>query len=114
MKVETVSAALVVLGIVTVGFGQSADSWVGQKVVVSSPSTVLKIGRDVVATGAEYRVFRVERVQGPWLWVVAHDVRGWVKPGQVIPIDRALDQYNREIQSNPGAFWAYGDRGNLW
>ena len=53
----------------------------------------------------------VERAEGPWLWVVAGDVRGWVKAADVIPFDRAIDHFTAEIRDHPQSGWAYQMRG---
>ncbi len=84
---------------------QSASSWIGVK-VIPKHKVVLKIGRQVVDTGGRHHVYTVERADGPWLWVVAGERKGWVKAHDVFTLDQALDYCGRTLQSNPATSWA--------
>ena len=87
------------------GPGQAQDAWVGQRVIT-------KFGRD----RRDFGVYRVERMSGPWLWLIAEweGSSGWAKATDVVPFDRAIDYYTGEIQANPGSAWAYIGRGVIW
>ncbi len=70
--------------------GQEKDPWSG-KTVVTKNSTPLRVGDQVVDDGGTFRVYKVERVNGDWLWLVSGSVAGWARPGDVIPYDEAID-----------------------
>jgi tetratricopeptide (TPR) repeat protein len=92
---------------------QKPDAQVGSQVVLKSPSVVLKVGKRVVAHNDVYRVYNVARVNGPWLWVRAAGVNGWVHTKDVVPFDRAIDYFTGVVDSKPSA-WAYLMRGLIW
>jgi tetratricopeptide (TPR) repeat protein len=110
-----------VLGIVAVlGFAgptsaQTAELRIGTEVLLDSPDTDLKVSSQVVATGAAHRLYRVGRISGDWLWIVAGDVKGWVRTNEVTTFSEAMERYDKEIASSPySAGAAYFNRGNLW
>jgi Tfp pilus assembly protein PilF len=101
--------------------------WVGQR-VITKVGTVLQVGRTVVSdegrsrdfavSGHDPRIFcvyRVERVNGPWLWLTAEreGAEGWVRVENVIPFDRAIDYFTSEIRANPSSV-SYVRRGVIW
>jgi tetratricopeptide (TPR) repeat protein len=86
----------------------------GDLVVLASTDDALKIGSRVVATGAIHRVYTVDRVNGPWLFLEAEDVAGWAKADQVIPFDRALARATEAIESGSPTAADYNARGLLW
>ena len=67
--------------------GQETSRWVGQR-VITKLRTVLKVGNQIVVI-KQFNVYHVERVNGPWLWLVDErlGVSGWVKVEQVILYD---------------------------
>jgi tetratricopeptide (TPR) repeat protein len=88
---------------------------VGTEVLLRSPQTELKVGPKVVATGAAHRLYHVALIRGEWVWIVAGDVRGWVRPDEVVTFREAMADYDRRIGECPhAAGWAYFQRGNLW
>jgi tetratricopeptide (TPR) repeat protein len=88
---------------------------IGNEVLLRSPQTELKVGSQVVATGAAHRLYRVVHIRGDWLWIVAGDVGGWVRQGEVVTFEQAMEEYDRRIASAPHeAGWAFFQRGNLW
>ena len=91
---------------------QAASPWVGTK-VVTKQKTVLKIRGTVVDDEKEHRIYTVETVNGDWLWLVSGSVAGWVRSGEVVPFDQAIDYYTRFIQAGQGD-WAYNMRGLIW
>ncbi len=61
------------------------------------------------------RVYRVEHVNGEWLWL-QHEksgIAGWVQSKYVIPYEQAVDYYTGLIRSNPSAS-LYSSRGFVW
>jgi tetratricopeptide (TPR) repeat protein len=88
---------------------------VGTEVLLASRDTDLKVGNQVVATGAAHRLYRIARIQDNWLWIVAGDISGWVQQSEVITFTAAMKDYDERISSSPySAGWAYFQRGNLW
>ena len=98
--------------------------WVGRR-VFTRYGTLLKVGRQVVddegrgraraASGKDRRasrVYRVERAEGPWLWLVSETqgASGWVKAADVVPSEWAVDVATAAIRANPAAA-AYISRG---
>ena len=91
---------------------QDASPWIGTK-VVTKQKTVLKAGDQAVDEGKTHRVYTVERVDGPSLWLVSGPVAGWVRADQVVPFDQALDYFSRFTYTEAAA-WAYAMRGIIW
>ena len=122
-----VVAALVVLVLGAArAHGQAAEGWVGQRVVTQF-GALLKVGRQVVedpgrgtrpggAVRDVFRIYRVERASGRWLWLVAENegVRGWAPVTQVVPYERAIAYFTTAIRANSRDRSAYIRRGNLW
>ena len=88
-------------------FGQDNSAWVGKRVITHF-GAVLQIGNQVVddekrsinlsVSGKDrntLRVYRVEQINGNWLWLKAEKegVEGWVKAEYVIPYDQAIDYF---------------------
>ncbi|HWE37408.1 MAG TPA: tetratricopeptide repeat protein [Isosphaeraceae bacterium] len=110
-----------------VATARAEDGWVGKR-VITRYGTVLKVGKQVVddedrsrnlALGHERRIsriYRVERVQGTWLWLVAEggEARGWVKVEQVIALDGAVAFFTNELRSRPQSPSLYLRRGQAW
>ena len=92
--------------------GEQASDWLGQR-VITRIGTPLKIGRQIVDDGKDearsstgvVRIYRVERVQGPWLRLVPEHVgkRGWAKAAQVVPYDKAIDYFTEAIRLDPAS-----------
>jgi serine/threonine-protein kinase len=91
--------------------GGENDRLVGTQVIARTREATLKVGAAVVARGDIHRVYRVERAEGPWLWVAADGIRGWIQAAEVIPFDRAIDYFTAEIANHPENPWAYQMRG---
>lgn len=104
-----------------------ADAWVGER-VITRYGTVLRVGDKIVDDGGRranlsrgrdqvaFRVYKVERANGPWLWIVPErtGVAGWVKAEDLIPLDHAVDRYTDEINAHPQDPARYNARGNAW
>jgi len=107
--------------------GNDGGGWVGKR-VFTRYGTTLRIGSKVVddegrdraqsASGKDrrtFRVYRVEHVESPWLWLVSETqgASGWVKAGDVIPCDQAIDHASAAIGTNPSSA-TYVSRGLAW
>src|SRR3954464_6043428 len=51
--------------------GAAGEVKVGSRVIVRSRDTLLRVVDKAVTQGDTHFVFRVERAEGPWLWVIA-------------------------------------------
>ncbi len=107
------------------GVGQTNSSWIGQR-VITHYGAVFKIGNQVVddekrdtnlaVSGHDrnsFRVYRVEHVNGGWLWLKAEKegVEGWVQAEYVIPYSQAIDYFTTQIRANPNDHTWYICRG---
>jgi Tfp pilus assembly protein PilF len=86
----------------------------GDRVVLASIDDVLKIEARIVASGAVHRVYTVGKVNGPWLWLEAEDLAGWIKGDRVLPFDQALERASDRIASGNASANDYLTRGLLW
>jgi tetratricopeptide (TPR) repeat protein len=126
-RLVAISAAVLVLAPVP-GRGQGVDPWVGKR-VITHYGAQLKVGNQVVDDEGrshdltvvgrdrnDFRVYRVERTNGPWLWLVEEKgtARGWVTSEWVIPYDQAIDYYTNQIRANPGDSTNYVKRASVW
>src|SRR4051794_17572698 len=73
----------------------------GSRVILRSRETPLKVGSKVVSRGDTHWVYRVDRADGPWLWVVAEGARGWVRATDVIPFEQAIDHFTTVLRTQP-------------
>jgi hypothetical protein len=85
----------------------------GDRVVLASIDDVLKIEARIVASGAVHRVYTVGKVNGPWLWLEAEDLAGWIKGDRVLPFDQALERASDRIASGNASANDYLTRGLL-
>jgi tetratricopeptide (TPR) repeat protein len=105
---------------------QDGSGWIGERVVLQFWS-VLRVGHQVVdnqtleATSrgglrGAFRIYKVEQVNGPWLWLKGENERvaGWILAAEVIPYDQAIDYYTNQIRANPSNVEAYLSRGHIW
>ncbi len=105
---------------------QEAGGWLGKRVLLQFNS-VLRVGDTVVddqkreARGRggpreTRRIYRVDQVNGPWLWLQAEGEvgAGWILAAEVIPYDGAIDYFTNQIRANPANGSAYTSRGHLW
>ena len=70
--------------------------------VVAKAKTVLRIGNTVVDGDKVYRSYKVDQVNGDWLWLVSvSGLVGWVRSGDVVPFEQAIDYFTQEIHQNP-------------
>ena len=84
----------------------------GQRVILQFDS-VLRVGNAVVDNqkrvarsrgGARNtaRIYRVEQVNGPWLWLKAEEegASGWIRAAEVIRYDQAIDYFTNQIRAS--------------
>ena len=86
----------------------------GDVVVLGSPEAVLRVKDRTVASGEVHRVFTVGKRSGKWLWLEAEDVAGWIDAAEVLPLDLALKEADRRVESGGATAEALHDRGLLW
>ena len=107
------AVVLVVLFTASFTNAQNISQWVGQR-VITKYGTPLRFGSQVVYVDTVFRVYKVDRVKGDWLWLVAGGVSGWVRSSEVVPFDHAVDYYTQEIRANPGSASLYVFLGMNW
>ncbi len=56
----------------------------------------------------------MDRVNGPWLWIVAGEHKGWVQESDVVSLARAAKFFSERLGAEPKAAWAYARRGAVW
>jgi len=94
-------------------FGQAASPWIGQKVVTKYQTPLVVAGRGGDPDHA-HRIYKVEKAQGRWLRLVSDQASGWITVAQVVPFERAISFYTKEIRDNPRPSRAYVERGLIW
>lgn len=114
MKTPLMCCVAAYLAMVGWADAQTKDRWIGRRVFTQF-GTVLKVGNVVVddekrtdnlrVSGHDVRasrVYRVEHVNGEWLWLQDEKsgVSGWVQSRYVIPYEEAIDHYTNLIRSN--------------
>jgi tetratricopeptide (TPR) repeat protein len=82
------------------------------EVVMKSLETKLRVDDRFVDTGREFLRYRVEQVQGEWLWLVAErGTRGSANRRHVIPAGEAISYFSEAIAREPRSSKAYRMRG---
>jgi tetratricopeptide (TPR) repeat protein len=81
----------------------------GTWVLARNQGLALKVGAQPVAVGRDRHLFRVDRVQGDWLWLVAGSVKGWTRSADVVAVDQAEAVFTAEIQRRPDS-WLHVQR----
>jgi len=115
-----VAVALVLILIAAMPIGspaqQPADNgWIGKRVVQRYRGFQLQIDHQVIDPKA-IKTYRVERVNGGWLWLQPENggVSGWAGAGQVVPVDQAIAVFTDDIRANPGDPHGYIMRATIW
>lgn len=100
-----VTALMAILALAQLARGADDQTWVGRRVMIKRVEVRPQIGKQ--PTGDPLRtIFTVEKVQSEWLWVG----EGWVRSGDVVPVEDAAAWFDQELQKRPTAF-AYLGRG---
>ena len=89
---------------------QGTDAWSGARVMARVSETKLKVGETVSARLNAGSVFRVDRVNGDWLWVDSGNIRGWVKKADVVAFDQAIPYFSEVIRAEPENAFAFVSR----
>ncbi len=107
-------AATIAAGIAASGDASVVGLETGSEVVPASPGLRLRTG-DREISPAPGAALKIEQIQGGRLLVELPDgrSRGWVDADQVIPVDRALEHFDRAITENSRDAWLYASRASL-
>ncbi len=81
--------------------GLPGGSLLGKR-VVTKYTAPLKRDNGAVAEDDWFRVYTVEKVDGDRLRLSGEGISGWVDADDVVPLDRAVAFYTREIRNAPG------------
>ena len=93
---------------------QQEGDWVGKRVVQKYPGFQLEKG--VTDTKHALKTYRVERVNGPWLWLraVGEGLSGWAPADHVVPVEQAVEFFTGYIRLHPADVHAYTMRAKIW
>ena len=81
-------------------------------VVMKSIDTKLLVDGRVVDPRGEFFHYRVENVNGDWLWLVSEvGIRGWARRQDVVPVGGAIDYFSEAIAREPRSARAHYMRG---
>jgi tetratricopeptide (TPR) repeat protein len=89
------------------------NDWIGKRVVPKYQDFKLKIENQVIDP-KWIATYRVEHVNGPWLWLYATQLHGWALADQVVPVEQAIEFFTDYIRSNPGDAHGYIRRAIIW
>lgn len=94
----------------------AAKPLIGRRVVQKANDFALHIEDRVVDRKRVIHFYRVELVEGPWLWVraEANGFSGWALSSQVVAVDEAVDFFTRQIRENPADIFPYVMRAMVW
>jgi tetratricopeptide (TPR) repeat protein len=93
---------------------RAEDDWVGQRVVPKEREFVLHLDDELVEPSRKaIAIYRVERADGPTLWLQAEGRRlsGSARAEDVIPVERAIAYFTERLRAHPTDAWAYAMRG---
>jgi tetratricopeptide (TPR) repeat protein len=80
------------------GAARELSPWLGQEVVIKSPEATPSAFADSAGT---HRRYRVERVDGEWLWIAAGDTGDWIKAADVVPAAEAERYFTDQLRQKP-------------
>jgi tetratricopeptide (TPR) repeat protein len=95
---------------------QGEGSWLGRRVVQKSSDFALRIEDQIVDRRRFILFYRVEKVNGPWLWLndEGKGVSGWVKADQVVAFEEANSFFSERIRANREDAFAYVMRAAIY
>jgi tetratricopeptide (TPR) repeat protein len=93
---------------------QTGNEWIGKRVVQKADRFNLRIGNSVVDIKRRYLTYKVEQVNGPWLWLHAGQFKGWALAAEVVPVEQAIEHFTNAIRANPADCFAYTMRAEIW
>ena len=86
---------------------QDNQGWLGKQVVEKHGNFTLRIGDKVVDRAHRIEIYRVERVEGPWLWLRTTGLQGWALATEVVPVEEAVAFFTTKLIANSGDIHAY-------
>ncbi len=92
---------------------QAGNDWINKQVVQKSAEFRLKIDEEPVERSGKGAVlYRVERTDGPLLWLKAEKERysGWAKVDEVVPVEQAIAYFTQQINDHPREAFYYAMR----
>jgi tetratricopeptide (TPR) repeat protein len=89
------------------------NDWIGKRVVQKYANFQLKIEKQVINQN-EIEIYRVEQVNGSWMWLYAPGISGWAPTDQVVPVDQAVEFFTNHLRANPGDPHGYTMRAFVW
>jgi tetratricopeptide (TPR) repeat protein len=92
------------LAIPPVACAQAANDSINKRVVQRSAGFRLKIDDEPVArSGKAIEFYRIERTEGPLLWLQAEKQRygGWAKVDDVVPVEQSIAYFTAQINAHP-------------
>jgi tetratricopeptide (TPR) repeat protein len=95
-------------------FAQTGNEWIGKRVVQKANGFNLRIENRVVDTKNMLLTYKVEQVNGPWLWLNADGLKGWALASEVVPVEQAIEHFTNAIRANPADWFAYTMRAIIW
>jgi tetratricopeptide (TPR) repeat protein len=95
---------------------QQESDWIGKRVVQKYSNFQLRIENLVIDRKNTLNTYRVERVNGPWLWLRAVGVglSGWAPADRVVPVDQAIEFFTGYIRAYPRDPHGYTMRAMTW
>ena len=81
--------------------------WIGKRVVQKKRDFVLRVEKHVVDRKSTLQTYRVEQVNGHWLWLCAGGLAGWARADQVLPVEQAIAYYTDYIRDHPDDPYGY-------
>ena len=93
---------------------ENDSGWVGKRVVQKQVAFALKIGDQNVNRKSRIEIYRVIKVQGPWLWLEATGLAGWALATDIVPVEQAIDYFTQQARANPKDIHAYTMRAIIW
>jgi tetratricopeptide (TPR) repeat protein len=89
---------------------------VGRRVVQRFNAFNLHIENRIVDPRRAIHFYRVEQVEGPWLWVKAegNGLSGWALADHIVPVDEGIDFFTEQIRNSPTDVFPYVMRAMLW
>jgi tetratricopeptide (TPR) repeat protein len=111
--VPAVAVLVLLLGAPVCILAREEDDWVGKRVVPKNRDFVLLIDDEPVEPSRKaIAIYRVERADGPILWLQAEGQRlsGSAKAEDVIPVEPAVAFFTDHIRAHPKDAFAYSMR----
>jgi tetratricopeptide (TPR) repeat protein len=92
----------------------AGEGWLGKDVVQKTSGFALRLPTGVVERSrTQLPIYRVENVNGPWLWLRARGLEGYGLADEVVLVDKAIDHFTSQIRANPGDSFGYTMRAKI-